>query len=101
MVASGASIGAIIAFAGKNQDRVAGAGHLERVLRDGFADAANDFSLRLACCPRGLFPFPHLSDADYWNRHAKTYRVWADTKEEMAGDGEHEGPQRLGTTTLR
>jgi hypothetical protein len=57
------------------------------VLGDGFSDAANDFSLRLARCPRGLFPFPHLSDADYWDRYGENVSSFGWRERRNAGSG--------------
>jgi hypothetical protein len=54
-----------VAFAGENQNRVAGPRELQRALRDFSANAMDDFGLGLAGFPRGPFPFTHLRDADY------------------------------------
>src|SRR5262249_31102335 len=77
---------AVVAFSSEDQDQIAGPRHLERVLRDAFADAANHFSLRLARCPRVLFPLPHLSNADYWNRHEKTLHNFLTRKRRFASE---------------
>src|SRR5437899_348169 len=69
MLAGAASILAVVAFAGEDQDQVPWPRQAQRVAGDAISHAANDFSFGLAGGPGGLLPVAHLSNADYRNGH--------------------------------
>ena len=58
-----------MAFAGENQNRVAGPCEFQRAAGQHGPNPADDFHLRPAGRPIGAFPFAHLINADDWNWH--------------------------------
>ena len=67
----GAGVIAIVAFAGQNQNCVAGTREFQRAAGKRGPDPADDFRLGLAGRPVGAFPFAHLGDADDRNWHGR------------------------------
>ena len=69
MFVSGADVIAVVAFAGEEQHQVAAASKLACASGNTFSDTADHLGFRLAGCPGGFLPFPHLRDADDRNWH--------------------------------
>src|SRR5207247_7900123 len=65
-----ARVVAIVAFAGQNDDQIAGARELFGARSDNVADAADDLGRLALGRPGGLLPIPHLGNADNrgWHR---------------------------------
>ena len=58
-----------MAFAGENQNNIAGAREFAGAGGDFLADAADDLGLGLAGGPGGAFPFAHLGKVDDGHWH--------------------------------
>ena len=77
MLARGAGVIAVVAFAGQNQDQVRGPGQGQRVARNLQAHTPNDLTLGLPGSPGGLFPLAHLLEAEYRKGHVRAYAAWS------------------------
>jgi hypothetical protein len=69
MFAGAPGVLAVVAFAREDQDQIPGLGQLEGATGNTARDTANYRRFRLTGGPRGLLPFAHLCDADYWHWH--------------------------------